>query len=963
MAKGLIERQILKDIADAIREKNGTNNPYAPSAFAGAIRLIQGGGGEPGENDGSDMARAFLENNLSQIINSTASFIASAVFLSNANITKAECQNVRTIHNSAFANCSNLMQASFANVETICSSAFYGCRNMEEVYMPKCQSIQSYAFAYNYSLQAVDLPLIEVLGNSTFVSCSSIKSVNIPECTTVGDYAFVNCISIENVNMPKVKVIGSNAFSSCKLSSVYLPECSYIRGGGLALNQGITELDLPALEKTDYSAFYADNYLLSASLPKCSYLGGNAFAYCIRMTSVNFPALTKMGGSVFKGCSTLTDVSLPNLSYIEYDNAFAYCSSLSYIELPSFSSYSRAASNMFMGCSKLESVYFPKLVYVPSGMLEGCSKLISANIPKIAYVQSSAFKNCVALPSAPSGIMELSNSVFYGCTGLVSASCGRLTRVDNYAFAKCSALVDTYFPYLGTIGEYAFLECSSLSNLSLPNGHTILTAAFSSCTNLQTLTIGRACSISGSAFWNCRKLSSLYLTSKSMCTLEKTNAFTSTPIGGYTGHNNGEYGKIYVAADLYKQYKKADVWSYYANRIYAIGGATLVITPDNADTQIFVNGKLANPADYSEFIVTYGTVSLTAYNKTWGKKSMELDIAEGSTTPVAVTPSADYVTATFSGLANANKLTDVELAYDEVTFSFSGIPAVLAVPSGTKVTLTLNVGNSKTIREYIISSTTTISLSDLDLNVADITTLAAPFNGNEMENVGGDYEFEASEDRQYLESRIMDTSGSFKGCVTFRTGNNITQDGEIKFDYYMSSDNDGYYYGSGYFAVLLTTFDELKSFYPNYGDVYTSNWNNLEVEDPNGEWKYVYCDPYSDGQLYYTYQPKEIITDEDGYEYEEWLEETNEYLPGNYYVYYDNGYQDGVYFSEPTREQTITIPKRWLQPNTTYYISLHFYDSDYSTSSVYDDYGNWVEDIILGGKIRIKSISFPGRKV
>ena len=42
---GLVSRQALQDIADAIREKNGSEETYKPSEMADAIRGIEGGGG------------------------------------------------------------------------------------------------------------------------------------------------------------------------------------------------------------------------------------------------------------------------------------------------------------------------------------------------------------------------------------------------------------------------------------------------------------------------------------------------------------------------------------------------------------------------------------------------------------------------------------------------------------------------------------------------------------------------------------------------------------------------------------------------------------------------------------------------------------------------------------------------------------------------------------------------------
>lgn len=45
MAEVLVQDSSLQDIADAIREKNGTETTYKPSEMGDAVREISGGGG------------------------------------------------------------------------------------------------------------------------------------------------------------------------------------------------------------------------------------------------------------------------------------------------------------------------------------------------------------------------------------------------------------------------------------------------------------------------------------------------------------------------------------------------------------------------------------------------------------------------------------------------------------------------------------------------------------------------------------------------------------------------------------------------------------------------------------------------------------------------------------------------------------------------------------------------------
>ena len=80
--------------------------------------------------------------------------------------------------------------------------------------------------------------------------------------------------------------------------------------------------------------------------------------------------------------------------------------------------------------------------------------------------------------------------VFYGCSTLVSLSCG--TNVDNRAFANCTnlktvELTDTAY----IIGECAFYGCTSLRSVSIENSAvTIEYKAFAGCSGLEEIQFG-----------------------------------------------------------------------------------------------------------------------------------------------------------------------------------------------------------------------------------------------------------------------------------------------------------------------------------------------------------------------------------------------------------------------------------------------------------------------------------------
>jgi hypothetical protein len=64
-------------------------------------------------------------------------------------------------------------------------------------------------------------------------------------------------------------------------------------------------------------------------------------------------------------------------------------------------------------------------------------------------------------------------------------------------------------------------------------------------------------------------LTSLYLTGSSLCTLAHSNAFGSTPIGGYSA-STGTYGNIYVPTSLLTSYQNATNWTYFSSRFVGI---------------------------------------------------------------------------------------------------------------------------------------------------------------------------------------------------------------------------------------------------------------------------------------------------------------------------------------------------------------------------------------------------------
>ena len=165
-------------------------------------------------------------------------------------------------------------------------------------------------------------------------------------------------------------------------------------------------------------------------------------------------------------------------------------------------------------------------------------------------------------------VTSIGSHAFMYCRSLVTASFPAVKSIDTSAFAYCDMLTTANFPVCSYVGRYAFTACKNLTVVSFPAVKSIDTSAFS-CRNLTTASFPVVTLISDSAFKNCYNLKSLYLTGSSLCKLSHSNAFSSTPIGGYST-SAGTYGSIYVPVSLLTSYKKATNWIYFSSRFVGI---------------------------------------------------------------------------------------------------------------------------------------------------------------------------------------------------------------------------------------------------------------------------------------------------------------------------------------------------------------------------------------------------------
>jgi len=268
-----------------------------------------------------------------------------------------------------------------------------------------------------------------------------------------------------------------------------------------------------------------------------------AFAGTV-LSSISMPNVTTIGSGAFFGCS-ISSVNFPQCISI-YSSAFQQCQNLTYVSFPKCTSVDWY---VFSSCNFLPSLNLSSCNYMGGYACYNCNNLTAVSLPILSIVNTCTFMYCSSLTNIylPS-VSSVGAQGFYYCTSLVSVNLPICEKLEYYAFNGCNKLVSISVPLCKSVGSYAFQYCYNLPEINL-----------SLCSY-----------IGGQAFEKCYNLLSIYLTSASLVSLVNANAFSSTPIAGYTTSTGGTYGSIYVPSSLLTSYKTATNWATYSGRMVGV---------------------------------------------------------------------------------------------------------------------------------------------------------------------------------------------------------------------------------------------------------------------------------------------------------------------------------------------------------------------------------------------------------
>lgn len=380
-----------------------------------------------------------------------------------------------------------------ANLVTIGQGIIFNATNLEKI------TIASGNPKYHSDGNCI----IETATNTLYAGCNS--SVIPDYVTAIGDYAFSWCDDLGNIYLPKnITKIGYAGFVSlnnqifCEAESKpagWNNEWAVAHGGFPGeIHWGIGNGNITA----DGIVWKANSVI--------GYLGTSGKVTI--PAEINGNKITEIAKYAFYGNDTISEVIISEGITTIGKNAFAYCSNIQKMVIPS--SVNKISGEDAYGTGlncEVEHMYLPALdVYLKKNygldIFSGVSNVYfdgvlatKVTIPNnITSIPDYAFSNCRTITEVVihDNVTHIGYQAFRGCSNLASVRlCTGLEKIGEFAFNSCALLESINIPDGVTeIGRYAFAGCG-LTEIILPDSViAVRDNAFRGCNNVESITIG-----------------------------------------------------------------------------------------------------------------------------------------------------------------------------------------------------------------------------------------------------------------------------------------------------------------------------------------------------------------------------------------------------------------------------------------------------------------------------------------
>lgn len=296
MANILVERSSLENIAEAIREKNGTENTYKPSEMPQGVSSVYNAGYEQGkaESEGTE----WVEDNSTIVYKKSCYGGGAGVSLYITENGTGIYRDNGTQQDGYFT--PQWAYTNFNQIATyhgINTPKVIGIKQAEVVEDERVTTFGKGLFACMKNLKIVKLPQnITAIGDYCFVDCQTLKRIELPDTVVnLGAGVFRNCNSLEKIKIPSlVTSLKENSFSGCT---------------SLKTVDGIERLESIGNNCFDGCVELQGSITFNAKLQS---LLDNVFRNCFGITEFIFLGVPEqIKNTAFNNCVNVTNFSIP----------------------------------------------------------------------------------------------------------------------------------------------------------------------------------------------------------------------------------------------------------------------------------------------------------------------------------------------------------------------------------------------------------------------------------------------------------------------------------------------------------------------------------------------------------------------------------------------------------------------------------------------------------------------------